>query len=127
MYIDTILHHFNLKDRKALAQPLDPHIQFSTDQCPTTIEEKAAMRAIPYREAVGALNWVTVGTQPDIAFAVGQLARFMENSGRVHWEAAKRVLRYLKGTQDWKLVYGGGESCGLEGFTDADGAMQEHR
>jgi hypothetical protein len=51
----------------------------------------------------------------------------MENPGCVHWEAVKCVFQYLKGTQDWKLVYGGGENRGLEGFTDADGAMQEHR
>ena len=29
--------------------------------------------------------------------------------------------------QDWRLVYGGGEACGLEGFADANGAIQEHR
>ena len=51
----------------------------------------------------------------------------MENPGRVHWGAVKCVFRYLKGTRGWKLVYGGGEAHGLEGFTDADGAMQEHR
>ena len=50
----------------------------------------------------------------------------MENPGHVHWEAVKQVLRYLKGTWDWRLVYGGGEACGLEGFADANGAMQEH-
>ena len=126
-YIDTLLRRFNLEDCKSLAQPLDLHTQLSKDQCPTTIEEKAAMKAVPYREAVGALNWVTVGTRPDIAFAVGQLARFMENLGRIHWEAVKRVLRYLKGTKDWGLVYGGGEARGLEGFTDTNGAVQEHR
>ena len=60
-------------------------------------------------------------------FVVGQLAHFMENPGCVHWEAVKCVFRYLKGTQDWKLVYGGGKNQGLEGFMDADGAMQEHR
>ena len=43
-YIDTLLCHFNLKDCKPLAQPLDPHIQFSVDQCLTNIEEKAAMK-----------------------------------------------------------------------------------
>jgi hypothetical protein len=64
------------------AQPLNLHTQ---DQCPTTIEEKAAMKAVPYQEAVGALNWVVVGTRPDITFAVSQLGQFMENdafSGR---------------------------------------------
>jgi len=64
---------------------------------------------------------------PILCFVVGQLARFMEKSRARSLEAVKRVFRYLKGTRDWKLVYGGGENCGLEGFTDADGAMQEHR
>ena len=126
-YIDTLLHRFNLKDCKPLAQPLDPHTQFLVDRCLSTIEEKAAMKAVPYQEAVGALNWVAVGMRPNIVFEVGQLAQFMENPGRVHWEAVKHVLRYLKSTWDWKLVYGRAESHGLEGFMDADGAMQEHR
>src|SRR3984957_13334566 len=51
----------------------------------------------------------------------------MENPGCIHWEAVKHVLRYLKGMCNWKLVYGGGEAHGLEGFMDANGAMQEHR
>jgi hypothetical protein len=61
-YINTLLHCFNLEDCKSLAQPLDLHTQLSKDQCPTTIEEKAVMKAVPYREVVGALNWVAVGT-----------------------------------------------------------------
>ena len=65
--------------------------------------------------------------QPNIAFAVGQLTQFMKNFGRIHWEVVKCILRYLKGTRDWKLVYGRAKGCGLEGFMDADGAMQEHR
>jgi len=60
MHIDTLLHSFNPEDCKPLAQPLDLHIQFSVDQCPTTIKEKAAMKVVPYQEAVEALNWVAV-------------------------------------------------------------------
>ena len=126
-YIDTLLHRFNLKDCKPLAQPLDPHTQFLVDRCLSTIEEKAAMKAVPYQEAVGALNWVAIGTRPNIMFAVSQLVRFMEIPKRVHWEAVKHVLRYLKGMWYWKLVYGGAEGHSLEGFMDANGAMQEHR
>jgi hypothetical protein len=58
---------------------------------------------------------------------VGQLAQFLENPGRVHWEAGKRVVRYLKGTVNLKLTYGSGEQCRIEGYTDADGATLDHR
>jgi hypothetical protein len=54
--------------------------------------------------------YASVGTQPDIFY----------------WEAVKRVFRYLSGTKDWGLTFGGGKE-GLEGFADADGASQEHR
>jgi hypothetical protein len=40
-----------------------------------------------------------LGTRPDIALATNSLPCFGHNPGRVHWEAAKRVLRYLKGTR----------------------------
>ena len=56
------------------------------------------MATRPYRELVGALAWFALGTRPDIAFATSSLDRFGRNPGRVHWEAAKRVLRYLRGT-----------------------------
>jgi hypothetical protein len=48
------------------------------------------------------------------------------NTGQLHWEAVKRVLRYLSGTKDHALTYGN-ERHELLGFTDADGASQEHR
>ena len=50
----------------------------------------------------------------------------MENPGRTHWEAVKRVFRFLSGTKNWELVYGA-TSNGLEGFTDADRSLQEHQ
>ena len=50
----------------------------------------------------------------------------MENLGRTHWEAVKRVFCYLLGTKSWKLMYGI-TGNGLEGYTDADGSSQEHQ
>ena len=125
-YIDSILTRFNFADCKPVATPMDPSMRFSKDQCPQTTEEIAEMRKVPYLEAVGSLNYLAVATRPDISFSVSLLAQFMGNPGRVHWEAVKRVFRYLKGTRDWKLVYGT-EQDGLKGYTDADGASQEHR
>jgi hypothetical protein len=62
---------------------------------------------------------LVVGTRLDIAHAASQLARFMQNPGKTHWNAALRVLRYLKGTADFRLWYTG-NSIELCAFTDAD-------
>jgi hypothetical protein len=52
-------------------------------------DEIEEMADRPYRELVGALAWLALGTRPDIAFAASSLARFGHNPGRVHWDAAK--------------------------------------
>ena len=88
-YIDLILTRFNFTDLKSLATPMDPSIHFSKDQCPKTPEEVAEMAKIPYREAIGSLIYCAVATRPDIAFPTSLLAQYMENPGKVHWEAVK--------------------------------------
>ena len=50
----------------------------------------------------------------------------MDNPGRVHQGGVKHVFRYLAGMRNWALIYGT-KVKGLEGFTDVDGATQEHR
>ena len=126
-YINSIIHHFNLEDAKSMSTPIDSNTRLTKENCPTSVEDKQEMKGVPYRELIGALNWVAVGTRPDIAFVVSQLAQFLKNLGRVHWEAAKRVVRYLKSTKGLKLTYGGGQKHGFEGYLDADGALQDHR
>jgi hypothetical protein len=70
--------------------------------------------------------YVSVATRPDITFAVSALLQFLDNPGEAHWDAVKRVFRYLAGTKTLALTYSG-ERHDLEGYTDADGVMQEHR
>ena len=85
------------------------------------------MRDVPYREAVGSLMYAAMGTRPDVTYAMTALSQFMQNPGRAHWDALKRVLRYLKGTRELWLVYGDNHD-GLRGFSDADwGSSTEHR
>lgn len=79
----------------------------------------------PYRKAIGSLMYAAVATQPDIAFAVSTLSQFLSNPGEVHWEQVKHILRYLSSTKHHLLTYGN-EHHDLIGFTDADGASQEH-
>ena len=70
--------------------------------------------------------YASITTRPDITFAVSTLSQYLENPGEVHWEAVKRVFRYLSGTKEVALTYGR-DSHPLLGYTDADGASQEHR
>jgi len=84
------------------------------------------MRDVPYQEAVGSLMYAALGTRPDIAFAVQNVSRFSSKPGPVHWEAVKRIFRYLKGTREWWLTYGE-KQTDLTGYTDADGSMAEDR
>ena len=106
-YIDSILHRFNFEDQKPVATPIDPTIQYTKAQCPTTLADISHMKNIPYRAAVGSLMYAATGTRPDIAFAIQNLSRFSENPAQVHWEAVKHVFRYLKGMKTWVLKYGG--------------------
>jgi hypothetical protein len=85
--------------------PLDSNSKLSKSQSPKNYEEEAEMRHIPYLKAVGAIAYLATATRPDLAYAVSVLAYFSSNPGPAHWTAVKRVLRYIKGTMDYKIIY----------------------
>ena len=68
--------------------------------------------------------YAMLGTRPDLAFAVASLSQFSSNPGQTHWDAIKHVLRYMRGTQDYRLTYGsqGGASLLFDGYCDSAGA-----
>lgn len=75
----------------------------------------------PYRELVGCLMYLTVTSRPDICAAVNYFASFQCGATEEHWVHLKRILRYLKGTSDYKLQYRRRESSEmLEGYADAN-------
>jgi hypothetical protein len=59
---------------------------------------------LPYRNLLGSLLWLARGTRPDISFAVGYLSQFCHSYGEEHFNAARRVLKYLIATKDRTLV-----------------------
>jgi len=102
-FIDSILARFYPLDATTVTTPLVPGSHLSVAECPTSQDETEEMATRPYRELVGALVWLALRTRPDIAFATSSLIRFGHNPGRVHCEAAKRVLCCLEGTRKWHL------------------------
>lgn len=106
---------------------MNPNIKLTKELCPQTDEELEEVKDLPYQNLIGSLMYLAVSTRPDIAHAVSVLSQFNACYGKQHWAAAKRVLRYLKGTQNWGLYFSK-TAKGLEGFADADwGASVEDR
>ena len=64
--------------------------------------------------------YAMVCTRPDLAQSVSVVSRFMGEPGKEHWQAVKRIFRYLKGTSDVGLIYGGDTECLVTGFSDSD-------
>nr|GEW22903.1 zinc finger, CCHC-type [Tanacetum cinerariifolium] len=77
-----------------------------------------AVSQLEYSRMIGCLMHAMTCTRPDIAFAVGKLIRYTSNPGTQHWQAIQRVLKYLKKTIDYRLIYISYPSV-LEGYTDA--------
>jgi hypothetical protein len=77
----------------------------------------------PYRELIGALLYLSA-TRPDISAAVSELSSHLEHPTVTHWQAAKRVLRYLAGTIDSGVAYNrtGNKLLSLLAFSDSDWA-----
>lgn len=83
-------------------------------------EEGTLVDATEYRRIVGSLRYLTY-TRPDIAYVVGVVSRFMENPTVKHQQAVKHILRYIRGTIDYGLVYANEtNSRTLYGFSDSD-------
>ena len=115
VYLKKVLERFGMNECKPTMTPMDVNVKLVKPEC---VKNKV-MNQYPYQSLIGALMYLAVTTRPDIAYAVNYLSQFNTNYDVQHWKAAKRVLRYLKGTSDYGLVY---ERTGLPlfGVVDAD-------
>jgi hypothetical protein len=104
-YCLDLLERYGFVDCSPVSTPMDPGVRLSTSQSPSTPEDEAFMRTVPYVSAVGALMYLAIVTRPDIAYAVGVLCRFMARPGPEHWKAVKHLFRYLRGTCNFCLTY----------------------
>jgi hypothetical protein len=135
-YIDSMCrrYHMNEEDMRPVYTPADTCKLSKTMSPPSKVKDSkedahlfypdGSMKpgvTIPYRSLVGALLYCAICTRPDIAYAVGQCARYVNAPGHAHWIAAKRILRYLRTTRDLKLPLGG-SSLAMHAWCDSDWA-----
>lgn len=124
--IDEILgeHYMGQCNRKFVPARRD-FMRKPVDKCSEEEKQWMEVRAYTntkYRALVGSLQYLALATRPDIAYAVGQLARFVQDPRRVQWNAAKQVLAYLQGSKMCKLQFSRDLSMEIIGSSDADWA-----
>lgn len=115
-YALRVLIRFNMTEGKSVCTPADTSLDLRVDESSLLDNEK-----FPFRELVGSLMFLATVTRPDLAFSVNLVSRFLSSYNSSHWEAAKRILRYLRGTCHLGIRYKQNET-GLEllGFCDSD-------
>ncbi|XP_070022750.1 secreted RxLR effector protein 161-like [Nicotiana sylvestris] len=112
-YIRELLKRFDMEASKVIDNTIATATRLDMDETGSLMNESM------YRGIIGSLLYLTA-SRPDIVFSVGLCARFQSNPNESHLKAAKRILRYLKGTQDLVLYYHSGDNFNLIGYADAD-------
>nr|GEV15982.1 zinc finger, CCHC-type [Tanacetum cinerariifolium] len=112
LYIEKVLKKFNYSDCTIVSTPLDTCEKLMPNKGP-------AVSQLEYSRVTGCLMYAMTCTRSEIAFAMGKLSRYTSNPSTQHWQAIQMVLKYLKKTMDYRLVYSGYPSV-LEGYTDAN-------
>jgi hypothetical protein len=118
-YLETVLQRCGMQNSKSAATPLP------AGYMPQKVDEDATIDPelrSHYQTVIGSLLYLTLGTRPDIAFAVTKLAQFAARPSQEHLTKALYICRYLVGTKDYRLTYDGSSGLGLRACTDSDWA-----
>jgi transposase InsO family protein len=113
-YAQDLLKKHNMLDCKPASSPSCPNTRLSLHDGDPLPDPHA------YRSMVGALHYLTF-TRPDISFAVHQVCQYMSTPTTIHLAAAKRILRYIRGSFNHGIEFTPGP-LSLSGYTDADWA-----
>ncbi|KAL0310316.1 UNVERIFIED_CONTAM: Retrovirus-related Pol polyprotein from transposon RE2 [Sesamum calycinum] len=92
-YTETLLKKFKMESCKTVTTPLVTGEKYQKEDGSQKVDGSM------YRSLIGSLLYLTA-TRPDIMFATCLLSRFMQSPSQVHYAAAKRILRYLRGSVD---------------------------
>ncbi|KAG9450499.1 hypothetical protein H6P81_010464 [Aristolochia fimbriata] len=118
-YLDSVLKRFGVVGWKTIDSPIYKETSLSKKMAQSSDEERLKMQSIPYAQVVGSLMYAILCTRPDLGFVVSLVSRYQSDPGVLHWQAVKRILRYLLGTKDYKLTYQADELTPI-GYTNSD-------
>lgn len=112
-YAAEVLNRFGMTECNSVCNPIVPGCKIHRDEKGVKVDETF------FKQIVGSLMYLTA-TRPDLMFIVSLISRFMASPTELHFQAAKRTLRYLRGTMNYGILYKKGEVGNLLAFTDSD-------
>lgn len=112
-YAGEILERFNLQNGNDVKNPIVPGMKLSKEGDENRVD------CTLYKQLIGSLMYITT-TRPDLMFVVCLLSRYMSDPREEHMQAAKRVMRYIKGTLGFGVFYKRRMSGELTVYTDSD-------
>ena len=113
-YTNHILKVFKMNDCNSIQTPMEVHLKLQKET------EGKLVNSTNFRSLIGSLRYL-MNTRPDITYCVTYLSRFMDKASSEHLAAAKRILRYLKGTVNFGILYKRGDrDMKITGYIDRD-------
>ena len=110
-YIEKVLDKFNQSDYIPALTPFDPNMNFVKN-----VENLISQ--LKYAKVIECMGYAMTCTRPEITYVFGRMSRYISNPNDMYWHGVKRILKYLKKTKDYDIIYVGYPFV-LEGFSDA--------
>uniref|UniRef100_A0A3Q7J2E3 Reverse transcriptase Ty1/copia-type domain-containing protein n=1 Tax=Solanum lycopersicum TaxID=4081 RepID=A0A3Q7J2E3_SOLLC len=123
-YALELISDCGLGGSKPASTPLESGVKLTTveyDEATAKTDDPLYANVTAYQRLIGRLLYLTT-TRPDICFAVQVLSQFMQKPKVSHWEAALRLVRYIKGCPGQGILLSSEDSNEMEAFCDSDWA-----
>lgn len=122
---DSIVNRFNMQHAFATKVPSIPGKKLrKLNGADATGDVMSEMATKPFRQAVGSLMYLMIGSRPELAFSIQDVSRFLNAYAKPHWEAVKQIIKYVKGTTAHGLEFSGSD-VRLSAYSDSDYAADE--
>jgi len=121
-YIEKITEKFQIKPQSSISSPLPSNFNYNPDEYQTlSDDEKSYVQNFPARQLIGAANFISICTRPDISFAISLLSRFQDKVNLTVAKGIIHLMKYLWNTRERKIIFSG-DCVSLVGYSDSDWA-----
>ena len=114
-YIAKVLELLNMDKGHSTATPGMPGKYYDANSGTASIANSHS-----YLHIIGSMMYGMTQTRPDYAFQISHLASFAKNPSDEHFSGMKHLIRYLRGTADYRIIYGSIKDADLIGYSNTN-------